>query len=98
MTSDPFFVGNGTKQGGLLSPYLFLRYIRELIAGTNATGIGCNVGGTFYNILAYADDMVLLAPSWFALQWLIDILSVFAVDIDVLQCFKNCVYDIQSCM
>jgi len=45
-------VGNGTKQGGVLSPYLFSRYIRELIAGTNATGIGCNVGGTFYNILA----------------------------------------------
>jgi len=28
----------------------------------------CNVGGTFYNVLVYADDLVLLAPSWTALQ------------------------------
>ena len=27
-----------------------------------------HVGGTFINMLMYADDMVLLAPSWNALQ------------------------------
>ena len=45
--------------------------------------MGCNVGGKFYNILAYADDMVLLAPSWFALQHLIDILSVLVAEIEM---------------
>ena len=30
--SSPFFIGNGTKQGGILSPYLFTRYIRELLS------------------------------------------------------------------
>jgi len=34
--------------------------------------IGCNVGGTYVNILAYADDNVLLAPSWKGLQHLIN--------------------------
>ena len=29
-------------------------------------------GGLFVNMLAYADDMVLLAPSWYALQSLIN--------------------------
>ena len=83
VTSDPFLIGNGTKQGGVLSPYLFSRYVRELIAGINTSGSGCNIGGKFYNILAYADDMVLLAPSWFGLQRLIDILSALAGDISM---------------
>jgi len=26
-----FFIGNGIRQGGVLSPYLFSRYIRELL-------------------------------------------------------------------
>ena len=32
------------------------------------------IGGLFYNILGYADDTVLLAPSWNALQSLIRLL------------------------
>jgi len=35
--------------------------------------IGCNVGGMCINILAYAYDIVLLAPSWRGLQQLLDI-------------------------
>jgi len=35
------------------------------------------------NILAYADDLVLLAPSWRALQQLLDKLHVTAGDIDM---------------
>jgi len=35
------------------------------------------------NILAYADDLVLLAPSWRALQQLLDKLQVTAGDIDM---------------
>jgi len=34
------------------------------------------------NILAYADDLALLAPSWRALQQLLDKLQVTAGDID----------------
>ena len=33
--------------------------------------IGCRIGGLPVNIIAYADDIVLLAPSWHALQALI---------------------------
>jgi len=29
--SDKFMTGNGTKQGGVLSPYLFTRYVRPLL-------------------------------------------------------------------
>ena len=59
--SSSFNFANGTRQGGILSPYFFTRYIRELICTIVQSNIGCNIGGLFYNILAYADDLVLLA-------------------------------------
>ena len=73
--SDWFTIGNGTRQGGVLSPTLFAFYIKDLLSELAYSGIGCNVGGVFFNVLAYADDMVILAPSWAALQRLIDIFS-----------------------
>ncbi len=45
--SDPIRIGNGTRQGGLLSPYFFTRYIRELICSVAQSGVGCNLGGVF---------------------------------------------------
>ena len=81
--SSPFSIGNGTRQGGLLSPYFFTRYIRELLLAIVQSNIGCNIGGIFYNVLAYADDIVLMAPSWRALQSLINLLSCCALQISM---------------
>ena len=67
-------MSNGTQQGSSLSPYLFARYIRGLILSISKSQIGCNTGGVFFNILAYADDLVLLAPSWHAMQKLVNLL------------------------
>jgi len=53
---------------------LFTRYVRPLISALSSSKLGCNIGGLFVNMLAYADDMVLLAPSWYALESLIKIL------------------------
>ena len=79
-----FSIGNGTRQGGILSPHLFTRYIRELIYDVSyCVHVGCNIGGTFCNLLAYADDIVLLAPSWRALQQMINLLSGCAVATDM---------------
>jgi len=48
---------------------LFTRYVRGLIQSIRACRVGCNVAGLPLNIVAYADDMVLLvAPSWHAIQ------------------------------
>jgi hypothetical protein len=38
------------------------------------TRLGCNIGGIVINALAYADDVVMLAPAWRAIQRLLDIL------------------------
>ena len=82
-----FGIQNGTRQGSVLSPFLFTRYIREVLSGIINSNIGCNIGGYMVNILAYADDLVLLAPSWRALQQLLDKLQVTAGDIDM--CYNS---------
>jgi len=50
--------------------------------------IGCNVGGTYVNILAYADYIILPAPSWKWLQQLINTFTQAAQSIDM-QCNVN---------
>jgi len=52
-----------------------VRYVRDLLSRVSSSKVGCNIGGMFINILAYADDVVLLAPSWRALQQLLDIVE-----------------------
>ena len=65
--SSSFTIGNDTRQGGELSPFMFTRYIRDILLNIACSKIECNVGGFYNNVLAYADDRVLLAPSWKAL-------------------------------
>ena len=42
--SDSFFVLNGVRQGGILSPYLFFLYIDDLTYNLNIVKSGCYVG------------------------------------------------------
>ena len=37
----------------------------------------------FVNLIAYADDMVILAPSWYALQALIQVLDMWCTELDI---------------
>jgi len=74
---------NGTRQGGVLSSYLFTRYVRDLLREVNNTGIGCFIGDQCINILAYADDLVLIAPSWWALQILLNVVHENSTLIDL---------------
>jgi len=62
---------------------LFARYIRELLSSVRNTGIGCFVGDVCMNILAYADDIVVLATSWHALQSLLNVLHSQSVPVDM---------------
>ena len=74
-TSDSFRVSNGTRQGSILSPFLFARYIRDLLNAFLSERVGFHIDGRVINVLAYADDLVLLAPSWYAMQHLLDVLE-----------------------
>ena len=57
-TTSSFFVSNGVKQGGILSPILFNVYMDQLSVILNASNIGGDIGGVLVNHLCYADDFV----------------------------------------
>ena len=59
--SDTFPIGNGVKQGGVLSPRFFCTYTDDLFALLRKKITGCWVDRTFVGILGYADDLLLLA-------------------------------------
>ena len=82
--SSKFYVSNGTRQGSILSPYLFNCYIDELSFLLKGTCSGCFLNGNCFNHLFYADDAVLLAPSPVALQKLIDQCYKFSVENDLM--------------
>jgi len=78
--SESFYVTNGVRQGGVLSPILFNLYMDELSIRLSNLNIGCNVNNVFVNHLIYADDMAILAPSPGALQKLVVECEQYATD------------------
>ena len=82
--SDYFLAANGVKQGGVLSPVLFCLYIDGLLVALSKAGVGCFIGSNFVGALAYADDVVLLAPSASALRIMLTICDSYAKDHHIL--------------
>ena len=76
--SEYFLAKNGVKQGGVLSPVLFCMYLDELLHALSAANVGCYVGDIFVGALAYADDLVLTAPSATALRKMLAICDAYA--------------------
>jgi len=66
--TEYFLATNGVKQGGVLSPVLFCVYLDELVHTLSEAKAGCYIGDIFVGALAYADDLVLTAPSANALR------------------------------
>ena len=56
-------IDKGVRQGGILSPFLFKLYINGLLNEISDTEVGCKYGILRMNIIAYADDVVLVANS-----------------------------------
>ena len=63
LKGDPQIVNRGVRQGGILSPILFKVYLDDIIKRITNLGVGCRLGLSAVNIIAYADDIVLLAKS-----------------------------------
>ena len=71
--TDSWKICNGVRQGGVLSGFLFNIYIDSLLERILKSKYGCRLGFKKSSVIAYADDIVLLAPSATGLQALIDI-------------------------
>jgi Reverse transcriptase (RNA-dependent DNA polymerase) len=82
--SNSFRVINGVRQGAILSPVLFCVYFDVLLNELSATGIGCHIGLFFVGALAYADDLVLLAPSANAMRRMLQICDAFAAHYNII--------------
>ena len=68
---------NGVKQGGVLSPILFIIHSDLLLRSLKDCGVGCYIGHVFAGALAYADDVVLLAPTKSALSHILEMSSYY---------------------
>ena len=82
--SESFRIGNGVKQGGIISAPLFAIYIDPLMSKLNKAKQGCYIGDICANAFAYADDIVILSPSCSALRFLISICECFAKDYEII--------------
>ena len=69
--SEFFHLECGIRQGGVLSPYLFALYIDSVIDQLKLLQFGCFVRYVNFNILMYADDIILVAPTISSLQLLV---------------------------
>ena len=76
--SDSFFITNGVRKGGILSPLLFNVYMDALSSSLSNTPIGCSIGGVMVNHIMYADDLVIISPSAKGLQRLLDICADYS--------------------
>ena len=78
MNTDYFSAVNGVKQGAVLSPVLFCVYLDNLLIALSKAGVGCFIGTTFVGALAYADDIVIIAPTATAMRKLLAICDRYA--------------------
>ncbi len=78
VNSDQFKLCNGVKQGGVMSPLLFSIYINPLMQNLNNGKVGCYMGDICCNAFAYADDIVILNPTWEALRMMVKICEQYA--------------------
>lgn len=70
-TSEWFPVLQGTRQGGVLSPFLFLIFINELLVILKSSGLGLCIFDINCTCPTFADDMYLASLSKFGLDSLL---------------------------
>lgn len=70
--SDRWRIGRGVRQGGISSAFLFSLYIDSILKDVAAKPYSCYLGIAKFNVLSYADDILIFSPSSSGLQILID--------------------------
>ena len=83
ITSQFFKISNGVRQGGILSPRFFNVYVNDLSDRLNKLNIGCILGDLILNHLMYADDLVLISPSTYGLENLLEVCENYGIEFDI---------------
>ena len=81
--SSAFPLDNGVRQGGCLSPILFIIYLDGLMQRLKL-GIDCHIGRAYCGVFGYADDLALVSPTLFGLSQMIKICEECAIAFDIL--------------
>ena len=80
-------IEKGVRQGGVLSAFLFKLYMDDLVKQVSSAKIGANFGIQNINILTYADDILLLSPTF---QQLSIIYGILCNQLELLGLKINC--------
>ena len=73
-----FVLSQGVRQGGTLSPFLYVLFVDELLDILTASGLGVIVSGLYCGAPMYADDLALVASRPAHLQAMLDIVHEYA--------------------
>ena len=71
------------KQGTIISPILFCVYLDTLFIELKNAGVGCFISNWFVAALAYANEVVLLAPTARAMRTILSVCNRFAAEFNV---------------
>ena len=71
--SDPYTVGQGVKQGAILSPTLYKLYINQLLTGMESANLGFSIGPYYVGTPTCADDVLLLSSVPHELQAMLSV-------------------------
>ena len=78
VTSKHFRIGNGVKQGAIISAVLYCVYTNGLFEELRRRNVGCCIGRDFVGVLGYADDLFLLSPTLDGLQDMLKVCEKYA--------------------
>jgi len=65
-------------QGAAFRPILFCMYIGDLLMALQNAGSGYHIGNVFLGVLAYANDIAIIAPTAAAIRALLKLCNNFA--------------------
>ena len=74
-----FQISKGTRQGSILSPYIFNIFINGLLEELEHSPCGLRIGGSKFNSMAYADDIELIAANVSDLQCLVNVCYNYSI-------------------
>ena len=80
--SSPYTIGQGVKQGGIVSPSLYKLYIYNLLESLRGAGMGLYIGPIYVGTPACADDVLLLSNNPPELQGMLDVSDAYSHDHD----------------